>query len=392
MKKRFLFLFAILTMLCTCFLFASAQENETVIVDNVVYQLISASGQEDEHYEVISFFDSVETKKSKTEISIPSEISGIPVTAIEYDNSYSNGYSKSVVEKITLPDTIKTIGTKAFVYMRSLNEINIPIGVKTIGRTAFSHCSGLTKITIPESVRKIDRYCFEHCTSLKQVSVVGNGLKIIGGWSFYDCSNLESINLPNSLVTIGRMAFQWCALKTTIRIPGKCEVRGEAFAYTKNIKKVVFEDRKDKSDSFIGNLAFFGCSVEKVYLPKKSVEFKIPFGAFQACRSLTSVYRTENVKSIDSWAFYACVSLKTFTVSEKIESIFYDAFGHTNLTKLRVLTTNKSFVNLAKSNAEYNFLKKLPADCKIYVKTKAMRNAFIDAGCKGKVIVKSDLK
>jgi hypothetical protein len=37
-------------------------------------------------------------------------------------------------------------------------------------------------------------------------------------------------------------------------------------------------------------------------------------------------------------------------------------------------------------------LKKLPTDCKVYVKTAEMKQALLNVGCKNKVIVKADLK
>ena len=47
----------------------------------------------------------------------------------------------------------------------------IPNSVESIGSRAFSGCTGLTSVTIPDSVTKIDNYAFEGCTSLKEVTI-----------------------------------------------------------------------------------------------------------------------------------------------------------------------------------------------------------------------------
>ena len=63
-------------------------------------------------------------------------------------------------------------------------SITIPNSVTTIGNRAFSGCSGLTSITIPNSVTTIEESAFLYCT------------------------DLTSITIPNSVTTIGEYAFE----------------------------------------------------------------------------------------------------------------------------------------------------------------------------------------
>ena len=56
------------------------------------------------------------------------------------------------ITKMTLPQTLLTIGVAAFFGCKNLTSINIPEHVSWIGQQAFDACTSLTRIQIPESV------------------------------------------------------------------------------------------------------------------------------------------------------------------------------------------------------------------------------------------------
>ncbi len=400
MKKRILFLFALVLLLFVCCFYSSClhaaeQDYEIRIEDHVVYALIPASELEkaDAHYDVVSFFDSEDAMAGVTEITIPAEIDGISVTTINARsyNDYVPSYHMSEVEKLVLPDSIVTIGHSACYGLRKLKEIEIPKAVTSIGHGAFSDCENLKTVTIPENVKTIGVSCFKYCDNLQTVEILGNGLKTIKKMAFFNDAKLQSINFPSSLKTIGEQAFHRSGLKT-IRIPGNCSVGWCAFQYSNSLKKVVFEDRTNENDMFVEPYAFGYCSeLKKVYFPKESVGFNLLACVFEGCGKLKAVYRTDHIQSIGYHTFYLCKSLTSFTVPAEIQSIHRFAFSDcTGLKKLRVLATDPAFLTAESKSAA--FLKKLPTDCKVYVKTAEMQQAFLDAGCKNKVIIKADLK
>ena len=59
------------------------------------------------------------------------------------------------LHKITLPESIKSIGECAFAYCYRLKQLTIPEGVTKIGYGAFVKCRSLKSITIPGSVEEI---------------------------------------------------------------------------------------------------------------------------------------------------------------------------------------------------------------------------------------------
>ena len=177
----------------------------------------------------------------------------------------------------TIPDSVTSIGDRAFNSCTSLTSITIPDSVTKIGEYAFSGCLSLTSIAIPDSVTKIGEGAFFGCTSLTSVTI-GDSVTSIGEYAFYYCSSLTSITIPDSVTSIGYQAFYNCSSLTSITIPN--------------------------SVTSIGNYAFYGCtSLTSVTIGNGVTS--IGYGAFYNCKSLTSVYcKATTPPSGDSSMFY----------------------------------------------------------------------------------------
>ena len=61
----------------------------------------------------------------------------LTVTAIGGGLLYTD---RSVVQRVTLPETIETIGNRAFLSCESLRQINLPNGLRVIRDEAFNSC------------------------------------------------------------------------------------------------------------------------------------------------------------------------------------------------------------------------------------------------------------
>ena len=82
----------------------------------------------------------------------------------------------------------------------------IPNSVTSIGERAFYGCSGLTSIAIPNSVTTIEWYAFYRCSKLTSVTIP-NSVTSIGYDAFESCFNLTSVTIPNSVTSIKSFAF-----------------------------------------------------------------------------------------------------------------------------------------------------------------------------------------
>lgn len=82
----------------------------------------------------------------------------------------------------------------------------IPNSVTTIGYRAFYNCTNLESITIPESVTEIGAFAFENCNSLKSITIPKSITKI-GFAAFYNCKNLKTAIIESKNTVIVKHAF-----------------------------------------------------------------------------------------------------------------------------------------------------------------------------------------
>ena len=93
-------------------------------------------------------------------------------------------YIPKTIIKCVIPDSVTSIGNRAFSYCKSLKEITIPDSVTSIGNSAFYGCTSLKEITIPNSVTSIGNRAFYGCTSLKEITIP-DGVTSINHHAFF---------------------------------------------------------------------------------------------------------------------------------------------------------------------------------------------------------------
>ena len=124
-------------------------------------------------------------------------------------------------ESFTIPDSVRSIGERAFYKCTGLKSITIPDSVESIGVIAFSDCSNLTEIIVDSgnnSYASQDGVLFSKnletlicCPEGKTGTfIIPDDVKIIEYGTFYNCNNLISIVIPNSVTSIGDSAFYGC--------------------------------------------------------------------------------------------------------------------------------------------------------------------------------------
>jgi hypothetical protein len=149
-------------------------------------------------------------------LTIPTEIYGLPVTAIGY-NAFS--YCTNLTS-VTIPDSVTSIAEYAFYGCSSLASVRIPDGVTSIGDRAFQLCTSLTNITIGNRVTRLGTAAFCLCINLVSVTIPSSVNDIEAG-AFYRCTNLAGVyfkgNAPNIVYS---NAFLYADMATVFYLPG----------------------------------------------------------------------------------------------------------------------------------------------------------------------------
>ena len=166
----------------------------------------------------------------------------------EYSSIDGVLYNKDVSELIcypcgmplnsfSIPNSVTTIMTYAFLECDGLTSVTIPNSVTSIHDYAFFGCDGLTSVTIPNSVTTIMSSTFAGCTGLTSVTIP-NSIKFIQDNAFSGCTGLTSVTIPNSVTTIGDYVFSGCTGLTSVTIGNSVTTIGRAFKNCNNIKEI----------------------------------------------------------------------------------------------------------------------------------------------------------
>lgn len=111
----------------------------------------------------------------------------------------------TLLQIISLSNSITTIGTEAFRYCYRLQHVNIPNSITTIDSYAFEACGALQSVSMPISITALSG-TFDSCVSLKKV-VIPNSVVDINKRVFYNCRQLQDLVIPKNVTTIGNNTF-----------------------------------------------------------------------------------------------------------------------------------------------------------------------------------------
>ena len=213
-------------------------------------------------------------------------------------------FPSSKSQSYTVPNSVISIGNKAFAGCSGLKSVSIPNSVTSIGGYAFSGCSGLTSVTIPNSVTSIGGGAFYYCIVLTSVTIP-NSVTSIGSYAFCYCRGLTSVTIPNSVTSIGDHAFDGCSGLTFVTFPNNVTLISDfSFSGCSGLTSVTIPN----SVTSIGSYAFFGCTgLTSVTIPNSLTS--IGFRAFSSCSGLTSLTIPSSVTSIGEYAFSSCLTL-----------------------------------------------------------------------------------
>lgn len=240
MRKNFLLLLILTTILCGC-----RETNPFVIEDSIIVDF--SEGSRDLSSLVIpegvteirpslSFFPNLKT------IVLPKTITKIPTALFEDCHE---------LEAITVaPDNSAYSSLDGILYSANMNILlkypegktdqGVVIAVPTIGKAAFQNNPHLEQVTMTETVLRISASAFANCEALSEV-ILSETLLEIPEKAFKNCISLGDLNIPGLVKTIGASAFENCLSLSVLDIPESVLfLESKAFAHFTNLQVINF--------------------------------------------------------------------------------------------------------------------------------------------------------
>lgn len=274
----------------------------------------------------------------KNDYTVPEYIDSKPVIKI-----LSGVFAGREIDKITLPNTIETIGARAFANLIISESIQLPESLKYIGEYAFrGTVSPENEIVLPNHITVINDYTFYESDFLS--IKIGDDVKYIGG-SAFSGSTIEEIVVPDSVKYIEPKAFNSEIFK---RITfGDNVVNIEEFIFYSFVEPKATGGyysypaeynvkTSNKQYASIDGVLFSKDKTRLIYYPtgKEDETYSIPDCvneisdyAFDNMRKTTSVNIPYSVKALGAYAFSKTKSLKKVFIPNSVEEIGESAFA-----------------------------------------------------------------
>lgn len=248
------------------------------------------------------------------------------------------------LEKITVADSVESIGSNAFCSSPQIRSIRLSRNLKHLGESALSYCTGLTSVQLPEGLLSIGANAFEGCIALTALELPSS-LKSIGDLAFRNM-NITFISLPDSLQEMGINPFCQCNSLETIRIspshPHLAFVDG--MLYSKADKRLVScltnptAFTVPNGIEIIGGYAFYGRpSLQSITFPQSLTALGTT--AFYHCTGLKTITLPASVQNIEDWVFSGCVELASINIPEGVTYLGVNVLRDTAITNLTLPST-----------------------------------------------------
>ena len=367
----------------------------------------------DEQNNIYSIYDGALTRNNKSEIVaypaaradndfvIPSETKVV--------NSYAFYGAKKLKADLTFSNKIKQIGVGAFENCLLIEKISLPDTVKTISKHAFRNTAFMKaqkgnsayyvdnilirmsnvkgEYTLKDSTVFIANHALDDCevdtliipesvTKFNQYSLLGNGtvdtliinspaevfddINFDSVYSMGDkpkesqiknvivnspidklgitfChSTVENVTLPDTVTTISSLAFSYCKNLKSIDLPDNVTTLGNGCFDYSSLESI----KIPQSVTTIQDYAFAGTNLKKIVLPDTVTS--IGKYLFKDCKKLTQAKLPSAITTIPVQTFWGCKALKSFDVEENITTISKQAFSKSGLQKITLPSTIQS--------------------------------------------------
>lgn len=184
------------------------------------YTIPNTDATDNSAFTYVNHGDSIEITgfdNSVSDVVIPSEIEGLPVTTIS-----TGAFYLSAITSIEVPDTVTSIGEMAFLGCTSLKTVKLSTGVAKIEKNAFGSCSALQEVQVAKDnpnfssldgvlySKAQDTLVIYPAAKTDAAYTIPGGVTSVAMYAFSENPYLETLAIPNSLIKVGDSAFFNC--------------------------------------------------------------------------------------------------------------------------------------------------------------------------------------
>lgn len=242
---------------------------------------------------------------SKKEVVIPEGVMEI----------HANAFYRCNIESVTMPDSLKVIGTCAFHECKMLNTVKFGSGLTRICERAFSACKNLKKVVLPDRLERMDSSAFSN-SGLESITL-GSGLN-----SLSDCvfayTPMQEIHIPDTVTHIANFVFG-DDIKSII-----------ADNYIQNIEIVASRTSRRNVNDFVS----ISCNGKRAYIPKH-----VKPSMFDVLKSRARFFWSdEEEKTCSFWdCSYSAKGREDEALAEYLEFGFIDAKEYLKKNSKRIV-------------------------------------------------------
>lgn len=261
----------------------------------------------------------------------------------------------SMIENVTLPLSLKSIGESAFVGSR-IQSVIIPESVENIGDYAFANSSSLKNVVLKGNPT-LGIGVFKDCASLLTVEVK-EGLTSIPDYTFSGCSSLTS-EIPASARSIGDFAYRGTALES-VDLSNVEKIGDYAFADMKQLKSILASSLSENGLSLGKGVFFNDDALTEVPV---FIDTEMSKSIFSHTSGNFPIWTAISSEVIPEAAYANNTDIDTVILHSKVRRIEAHAFrNNTNLKMINVelLGSNppeadsEAFSGLLQDNGKYN--------------------------------------
>ncbi len=257
------------------------------------------------------------SKDMKVLVRFPSAINGTFTVGEGVEKVGAFAFSVCNIEKVILPDSLRTVGEGAFYRCERLSTVEGGRYLERVDSEAFAECYSLTRCLLPDTVKELGEHVYIDCTFIKEIHLPSAAQYYEAGFTRH-CRMLERITVgddnPYYMVHEGAVYTKDGRYLVSIVnsfkgrleiLPGTLEIEPDACADRDGLEEVIIPE----GVTVIGSEAFRNCHALKNVIFPESLA-KIDKQAFEHCSSLTEISLPDRTRSFGEEPFGGCAGLR----------------------------------------------------------------------------------